>query len=197
MRIDDGDRRRHRDHRFDRVAAFGEDRPACFNGTGMRCADDAAAVTGSVKLDHAHAVAGRVRRARACATAPRGWAAGRERPYRRRRGRASRRRHRSCRAIVLPSPDRRCRRSPRKLRTHRRRAPPTTCSCNRPRRSRRRRIRGRSAVGRWRIAISSGMPMRFSSPASNAVGSIEPGASSEWKSRSTIAEARYSTVAKP
>ena len=36
MRVDHGDRRRHRDHGLDGVAAFGENGPACFGGKPMR-----------------------------------------------------------------------------------------------------------------------------------------------------------------
>ena len=50
VRIDRGDRRRHRDHGFERVAAFGEDGAAGFDGGVMRRADDAAAMAGAVKL---------------------------------------------------------------------------------------------------------------------------------------------------
>ena len=50
VRIDDGDHRRHRHHRFERVAALGEDRPAGFDGFVMRRADDAAAMTGGMQL---------------------------------------------------------------------------------------------------------------------------------------------------
>ncbi len=43
VRIDGGDRRRHRDHRLDRIAAFGENGAAILDRGGMRRADDAAA----------------------------------------------------------------------------------------------------------------------------------------------------------
>ena len=50
VRINDGDHRRHRDHRFEGVASLGEDRPAGFHGFMVWRADDAAAMTGSMQL---------------------------------------------------------------------------------------------------------------------------------------------------
>ena len=50
VRVDGGDRRRHGHHRFQRVAAFGEDRTAGFHGAEMRRADDAAAMAGTVQI---------------------------------------------------------------------------------------------------------------------------------------------------
>ncbi len=50
VRIDRGDRRGHRDHRLDGVAAFGQDGAAVLDGCGMRRADDAAAMSGGVEV---------------------------------------------------------------------------------------------------------------------------------------------------
>ncbi len=50
VRIDRGDARGHGDHRLDGVAAFGQDRAAVLDGGGMRRADDAAAMSGGVKV---------------------------------------------------------------------------------------------------------------------------------------------------
>ena len=50
VRIDDRDRRRHRDHRLDRVAALGEHRASGFRGRAVRRADDAAAMSGGVEV---------------------------------------------------------------------------------------------------------------------------------------------------
>ena len=191
VRIDDGDRRRHRDHRLERIAAFGEDRASGFRRRAMRRADDAAAMSGGVR---SMSVAS-LRDAVLCPLPLRRgrlefWVRGLREPYplstfkqplRRgegaittpeaalvvpparaalgRRQPAAERgveRFRIARAAggidVLvaassPSPDRRCRRSPRTPRRRRRRAPPTTCSCSRPRRSRRPRTRARNAAG--------------------------------------------------
>ena len=57
VRVDGGDRRGHRHHRFQRVAALGENRAAGLHGAMMRRADDAAAMTGAVQIDHAQATA--------------------------------------------------------------------------------------------------------------------------------------------
>ena len=82
VRVDRRDRRRHRHHGFDRVAALGEDRAAGFDGGEVRRADDAAAMAGAVQI------AGQLAAplgSRACATAHPRSAAGRETPCRRRR----------------------------------------------------------------------------------------------------------------
>ena len=52
MRVDGGDGRGHGHHRFQRVAAFGEDLPAIFNRAGMRRADHAGPMTGAVEIHH-------------------------------------------------------------------------------------------------------------------------------------------------
>ena len=57
VRVDDRDGRGHRYHRFQRVAALGENRATGFHGAVMRRADDAAAMTGAVQIDHAQAAA--------------------------------------------------------------------------------------------------------------------------------------------
>ena len=57
VRVDGGDRGGHGHHRFERVAALGENRAAGFHGVVMRRADDAAAMTGAVQIDHAQATA--------------------------------------------------------------------------------------------------------------------------------------------
>ena len=49
VRIDGGDRRRHGDHGFERVAALGEDQAAGFGGGAMRRRGYAAAISGGVK----------------------------------------------------------------------------------------------------------------------------------------------------
>jgi len=43
----------HGHHGFDRVAAFGEDGAAGFDGSRVRRADDAAAMAGAVQVGHA------------------------------------------------------------------------------------------------------------------------------------------------
>ena len=60
VRIDGHDGRRHGHHGFERVAAFGEDGAAGFDGGRVRRADDAAAMAGAVQVGHAQAAAGSV-----------------------------------------------------------------------------------------------------------------------------------------
>jgi hypothetical protein len=55
VRVNGGDGRGHGHHGFDRVAAFGEDGAAGFDGGRMRRADDAAAMAGAVQVGHAAA----------------------------------------------------------------------------------------------------------------------------------------------
>ena len=50
MRVNGGDGGGHRHHRFDRIAAFGQDRAAGLDGGEMRRADDAAAMAGAVQI---------------------------------------------------------------------------------------------------------------------------------------------------
>ena len=50
VRIDRGDARGHGDHRLDGVAAFGQNGAAVLDGGGMRRTDDAAAMSGGVKV---------------------------------------------------------------------------------------------------------------------------------------------------
>jgi hypothetical protein len=50
VRIDRGDRRGHRDHRLDGVAAFGQDGAAVLDRGGVRGGDDAAAMAGAVQV---------------------------------------------------------------------------------------------------------------------------------------------------
>ena len=119
---------------------------AGFDGARMRRADDAPAMTGAVEIHRRAQRRRRDRKPRLLAAARPRSAAGRGRPCRRRPDRASRRPNRSCRAAALRSPDRKCRRPPRKRRRRRRRALRTTYSCNRPPHSRRRRRRARNAA---------------------------------------------------
>jgi len=50
VRIDRGDGRRHRDHGFERIAAFGERRASGLERGVVRGGDDAAAMPGGVKV---------------------------------------------------------------------------------------------------------------------------------------------------
>jgi len=50
VRIDRGDHRRHRHHGFERVAALGQHRAPGLDGGGMRRADHALAMSGSVEV---------------------------------------------------------------------------------------------------------------------------------------------------
>src|SRR5205807_4447545 len=50
MRIDGGDRRGHGEHGFERIAAFGEDRPAGLYSCEMRRADDPTPVPGAMQV---------------------------------------------------------------------------------------------------------------------------------------------------
>jgi hypothetical protein len=61
VRIDGGDRGRHGDHRLDRVAAVGKDRAPRLGGGVMRRADDALAMSGSVKVHRGPCHSGRAR----------------------------------------------------------------------------------------------------------------------------------------
>ena len=58
VRITHRDRRRHRDHRFERIAALGEHGAPCFGGRAMRRADDAAAMSGGVEVHQILLVSG-------------------------------------------------------------------------------------------------------------------------------------------
>jgi hypothetical protein len=49
VRIDGGDRRRHRHHRFERVAAFSDDVASGLRGRTMGGGGDAAAMSGGVE----------------------------------------------------------------------------------------------------------------------------------------------------
>jgi hypothetical protein len=50
MRVDGRDRGRHGDHRFQRVAAFGENRAPGFGGSVMGSGNDAAPMSGGVEI---------------------------------------------------------------------------------------------------------------------------------------------------
>ena len=50
VRIDRGDRGRHRQHGLDGIAAFGQNRAAVLDGGRMRRGNDAAAMAGGVQV---------------------------------------------------------------------------------------------------------------------------------------------------
>ena len=69
VRIDGGDRGRHRDHGFERVAAVGDDRASRLGGGVMGRADDALAMPGGVEVHGAYAGASLKPRLRSNASA--------------------------------------------------------------------------------------------------------------------------------
>ena len=69
VRIDGRDGRRHGQHRFERIAAFGKDLAAGFDGGGMGRANDAAAVAGAVQVHDGQLAAVDVAKPRCCNSA--------------------------------------------------------------------------------------------------------------------------------
>ena len=197
VRIDDGDRRRHRHHRFERVAAFGEDRAA-----GFRRRHDAARKRrrGDVRLYEGPCRLvwhGNFSESTLAQQSLRSRQPAAESLVGIGRVLQLRRPHRSCRATASPLPGRRCRRSPRRPRRHPRRAPPTTCSCNRPPHSRRPRTHARSAAAddawRSRRACRCGRAPPFECAGIDVLRRARASGNRDRR----CAEARYSTVAKP
>jgi hypothetical protein len=60
VRVDRGNARSHREHRFNGIAPLGEDCAAIFDGGRMRGTNDAAAMSGTMKTHSAPATDGKI-----------------------------------------------------------------------------------------------------------------------------------------